>query len=143
MSTVLNNSLFFFSLRRTLDLFCFFLTEGSCSHRRGSAGANVISQYSLAVFLFGYICVRGLHRATWDGKVKASFVVFGSIPSPLPKSATTVKRKGFFPRGVFFLSLLPLRRITVTSKLYLTNLTGTYPVKVVPWGGSLELDVCH
>ncbi|XP_071316836.1 multidrug and toxin extrusion protein 1-like isoform X2 [Trachinotus anak] len=33
----------------------------------GSAAANVISQYSLAVFLFVYICARGLHKATWDG----------------------------------------------------------------------------
>ncbi|XP_034056981.1 multidrug and toxin extrusion protein 1-like isoform X2 [Gymnodraco acuticeps] len=33
----------------------------------GSAAANAISQYSLAVFLFVYICFRGLHKATWDG----------------------------------------------------------------------------
>ncbi|XP_070839469.1 multidrug and toxin extrusion protein 1-like [Chaetodon trifascialis] len=33
----------------------------------GSAAANAISQYSLAVFLFMYICYRGLHKATWDG----------------------------------------------------------------------------
>ncbi|XP_070699532.1 multidrug and toxin extrusion protein 1-like [Pempheris klunzingeri] len=33
----------------------------------GSAAANVISQYSLAVFLFVYMCSRGLHKATWDG----------------------------------------------------------------------------
>ncbi|XP_023277155.1 multidrug and toxin extrusion protein 1-like [Seriola lalandi dorsalis] len=33
----------------------------------GSAAANAISQYSLAVFLYVYICARGLHKATWDG----------------------------------------------------------------------------
>uniref|UniRef100_A0A3B4TG07 Multidrug and toxin extrusion protein n=1 Tax=Seriola dumerili TaxID=41447 RepID=A0A3B4TG07_SERDU len=33
----------------------------------GSAAANAISQYSLAVFLYAYICARGLHKATWDG----------------------------------------------------------------------------
>ncbi|KAG7280198.1 hypothetical protein CRUP_037559 [Coryphaenoides rupestris] len=33
----------------------------------GSAAANAISQYSLAVFLYIYICCRGLHRATWAG----------------------------------------------------------------------------
>ncbi|XP_070773241.1 multidrug and toxin extrusion protein 1-like [Enoplosus armatus] len=33
----------------------------------GSAAANAISQYSLAVLLFVYICSRGLHKATWDG----------------------------------------------------------------------------
>uniref|UniRef100_A0A665XBT7 Solute carrier family 47 member 3 n=1 Tax=Echeneis naucrates TaxID=173247 RepID=A0A665XBT7_ECHNA len=33
----------------------------------GSAAANTISQYSLAIFLFMYICARGLHKATWDG----------------------------------------------------------------------------
>ncbi|KAF7663219.1 hypothetical protein LDENG_00216800, partial [Lucifuga dentata] len=33
----------------------------------GSAAANVISQYFLAVFLYVYICWRGLHKATWAG----------------------------------------------------------------------------
>ncbi|XP_056302388.1 multidrug and toxin extrusion protein 1-like isoform X1 [Danio aesculapii] len=33
----------------------------------GSAAANTISQYSLAVFLFVYIQWKGLHKATWDG----------------------------------------------------------------------------
>ncbi|XP_049447722.1 multidrug and toxin extrusion protein 1-like [Epinephelus fuscoguttatus] len=33
----------------------------------GSAAANAIAQYSLAVFLFVYMCSRGLHKATWDG----------------------------------------------------------------------------
>ncbi|KAM9363276.1 multidrug and toxin extrusion protein 1-like [Symphorus nematophorus] len=33
----------------------------------GSAAANAISQYLLALFLYLYICCRGLHRATWGG----------------------------------------------------------------------------
>ncbi|MCJ8740612.1 hypothetical protein PDJAM_G00060890 [Pangasius djambal] len=33
----------------------------------GSAMANSISQYSLAVFLYVYIQWKGLHKATWDG----------------------------------------------------------------------------
>ncbi|XP_023646736.2 multidrug and toxin extrusion protein 1 isoform X1 [Paramormyrops kingsleyae] len=33
----------------------------------GSAAANSISQYSLAVFLFIYIWWKGLHKATWRG----------------------------------------------------------------------------
>ncbi|XP_056587891.1 multidrug and toxin extrusion protein 1 [Triplophysa dalaica] len=33
----------------------------------GSAAANTISQYSLAVFLYVYIRWKGLHKATWDG----------------------------------------------------------------------------
>ncbi|XP_051732589.1 solute carrier family 47 member 2, tandem duplicate 2 [Ctenopharyngodon idella] len=33
----------------------------------GSAAANAISQYSLAVILFVYIQCMGLHKATWDG----------------------------------------------------------------------------
>ncbi|XP_028272255.1 multidrug and toxin extrusion protein 1-like [Parambassis ranga] len=33
----------------------------------GSAAANAISQYLLAVFLCVYICCRGLHKATWGG----------------------------------------------------------------------------
>uniref|UniRef100_A0A8C2JMX9 Solute carrier family 47 member 2.1 n=1 Tax=Cyprinus carpio TaxID=7962 RepID=A0A8C2JMX9_CYPCA len=42
-------------------VFTFFLTH------RGSAAANTISQYSLAVFLYVYIRWKGLHKATWDG----------------------------------------------------------------------------
>lgn len=34
----------------------------------GSAMANSISQYALAVFLYVYIHWKGLHKATWDGK---------------------------------------------------------------------------
>ncbi|XP_054897702.1 multidrug and toxin extrusion protein 1-like [Poeciliopsis prolifica] len=33
----------------------------------GSAAANAISQYVLAVVLFSYICLKGLHKATWGG----------------------------------------------------------------------------
>uniref|UniRef100_A0A3Q3WIK2 Multidrug and toxin extrusion protein n=1 Tax=Mola mola TaxID=94237 RepID=A0A3Q3WIK2_MOLML len=33
----------------------------------GSAAANAISQYLLAIILYVYICVRGLHKATWAG----------------------------------------------------------------------------
>ncbi|XP_022595713.1 multidrug and toxin extrusion protein 1-like [Seriola dumerili] len=33
----------------------------------GSATANAISQYLLAVVLYVYICWRGLHKATWGG----------------------------------------------------------------------------
>ncbi|KAM7009206.1 multidrug and toxin extrusion protein 1-like [Tautogolabrus adspersus] len=33
----------------------------------GSAAANAISQYLLAVVLYVYICWRGLHKATWGG----------------------------------------------------------------------------
>ncbi|KAM7393655.1 hypothetical protein PAMP_020512 [Pampus punctatissimus] len=32
----------------------------------GSAAANAISQYLLAVVLYIYICCRGLHKATWE-----------------------------------------------------------------------------
>ncbi|KAG7470680.1 hypothetical protein MATL_G00116330 [Megalops atlanticus] len=33
----------------------------------GSAAANTISQYSLAMFLYAYIRWKGLHKATWAG----------------------------------------------------------------------------
>lgn len=35
---------------------------------RGSALANTISQFALAIFLFLYILWRRLHQATWGGK---------------------------------------------------------------------------
>ncbi|KAG7217255.1 hypothetical protein INR49_027799 [Caranx melampygus] len=54
----------------------------------GSAAANTISQYILAVFLFVYIYVRGLHKATWDGWSRDCLQQWGSflrlaIPSML------------------------------------------------------------
>lgn len=33
----------------------------------GSAAANAMSQYLLALFLYAYICWKGLHKATWGG----------------------------------------------------------------------------
>lgn len=38
-----------------------------CVHR-GSAAANAISQYSLAVILYLFIRCMGLHKATWGGE---------------------------------------------------------------------------
>lgn len=38
----------------------------------GSAAANAISQFLLAVLLFVYICLKGLHKATWDGQSESS-----------------------------------------------------------------------
>ncbi|XP_031728410.1 multidrug and toxin extrusion protein 1-like isoform X1 [Anarrhichthys ocellatus] len=54
----------------------------------GSAAANAISQYTLAVFLFVYICSRGLHTATWDGWSRECLQEWGpflclAIPSML------------------------------------------------------------
>lgn len=39
---------------------------------RGSAAANAISQFIQALVLFIYICVMGLHKATWDGELLLS-----------------------------------------------------------------------
>ncbi|XP_056141216.1 multidrug and toxin extrusion protein 1 [Lampris incognitus] len=44
-------------------IFLYFLDLGVA----GSAAANAISQFSLAVFLYIYICCAGLHKATWAG----------------------------------------------------------------------------
>ncbi|XP_019108674.2 multidrug and toxin extrusion protein 1 isoform X1 [Larimichthys crocea] len=54
----------------------------------GSAAANAISQCSLGVFLFVYICFRGLHKATWKGWSRDCLQEWGSffklaIPSML------------------------------------------------------------
>ncbi|XP_061746589.1 multidrug and toxin extrusion protein 1-like [Nerophis ophidion] len=54
----------------------------------GSAAANVISQMSLAVFLFVYMMARGLHKATWDGWTSECLQEWGpflrlAIPSML------------------------------------------------------------
>ncbi|KAJ8386226.1 hypothetical protein AAFF_G00175460 [Aldrovandia affinis] len=45
----------------------------------GSAAANSISQYTLAVFLFVYIHWKGLHKATWGGWSKDCLQEWGSF----------------------------------------------------------------
>ncbi|XP_031428469.1 multidrug and toxin extrusion protein 1 [Clupea harengus] len=54
----------------------------------GSAAANSISQYALAVFLYIYIVWKGLHKATWDGWSKDCLQEWGgyinlALPSML------------------------------------------------------------
>ncbi|XP_068606817.1 multidrug and toxin extrusion protein 1-like isoform X1 [Brachionichthys hirsutus] len=54
----------------------------------GSAAANAISQYLLATVLYIYICLRGLHKATWGGWSLDSLQEWGpfiklAIPSML------------------------------------------------------------
>ncbi|XP_029360004.1 multidrug and toxin extrusion protein 1-like [Echeneis naucrates] len=44
-------------------IFLYYLDWGVA----GSAAANAISQFVLAVVLFVYICCRGLHKVTWGG----------------------------------------------------------------------------
>lgn len=41
---------------------------------RGSAAANTISQYSLAVLLFVYIRWKGLHKITWNGEYLSTYL---------------------------------------------------------------------
>nr|XP_023009251.1 multidrug and toxin extrusion protein 1 isoform X3 [Maylandia zebra] len=45
----------------------------------GSAAANAISQYSLAVFLFLCIYIKGLHIPTWDGWSRDCLQEWGSF----------------------------------------------------------------
>lgn len=52
-----------------LTCFLGIVAQSPSTRRSGSAVANAISQYSLAVILFVYINVRGLHRTTWDGEL--------------------------------------------------------------------------
>ncbi|XP_063058899.1 multidrug and toxin extrusion protein 1-like [Engraulis encrasicolus] len=47
----------------------------------GSAAANSISQYALAVFLYTYIVWKGLHKATWDGWSKDCLQEWGAYIS--------------------------------------------------------------
>ncbi|XP_030637996.1 multidrug and toxin extrusion protein 1 [Chanos chanos] len=45
----------------------------------GSAAANSISQYSLAIFLFVHIRLKGLHKATWGGWSRESLQEWGEF----------------------------------------------------------------
>ena len=52
---------------------CWWLLHVAClillnAIDRGSAAANTISQFSLALSLYAYIMWKGLHKTTWDGK---------------------------------------------------------------------------
>ncbi|XP_056302390.1 multidrug and toxin extrusion protein 1-like [Danio aesculapii] len=71
----------------------------------GSAAANTISQYSLAVILYTYIRCMGLHKATWDGWSWDCLQEWGSficlaIPSMLMLCAEWTYEIGGFLAGL-------------------------------------------
>lgn len=51
-----------------VEMFAIPVIKPAALSLSGSAAASAISQYSLAVLLYVYICWRGLFKPTWGGQ---------------------------------------------------------------------------
>ncbi|TRZ00941.1 hypothetical protein DNTS_004783 [Danionella cerebrum] len=107
-------------------IFLFVLKMGV----EGSAAANTISQYSLAITLFLYIRFKGLHKQTWAGwsmdclQEWGSFVSL-SIPSMLMLSAELWT----FEMGGLLAGLISEVELGAQSVIYgLANIAYMFPI---------------
>ncbi|KAJ8256436.1 hypothetical protein COCON_G00185880 [Conger conger] len=73
----------------------------------GSAAANAITQYWLALFLFAYILYKGLHKSTWAGWSVECLQEWGSFVSlAIPSMFMTCLEWWLFEIGGFLAGLI-------------------------------------
>ncbi|KAL2094210.1 hypothetical protein ACEWY4_008929 [Coilia grayii] len=85
----------------------------------GSAAANSISQYALAVFLYIYIVWRGLHKATWDGWSKDCLQEWGAyISLALPSMLMLCVEWWTYELGGFLAGLISEVELGAQSVVY-------------------------
>nr|XP_055036435.1 multidrug and toxin extrusion protein 1-like isoform X4 [Misgurnus anguillicaudatus] len=96
---------------------------------RGSAAANTISQYSLAVFLYVYIRWRGLHKATWDGWSRDCLQEWGAfVRLALPSMLMLCVELWTFEIGGFLAGLISEAELGAQSIVYaLATFTFMFP----------------
>ncbi|TRY57320.1 hypothetical protein DNTS_008902, partial [Danionella cerebrum] len=91
----------------------------------GSAAANTISQYSLAVFLYVYIRWKGLHKATWDGWSRDSLQEWGGfIRLALPSMLMFCVKWWTYEIGGFLAGLISEAELGAQSVLYEVVIVG-------------------
>nr|XP_055036432.1 multidrug and toxin extrusion protein 1-like isoform X1 [Misgurnus anguillicaudatus] len=95
----------------------------------GSAAANTISQYSLAVFLYVYIRWRGLHKATWDGWSRDCLQEWGAfVRLALPSMLMLCVELWTFEIGGFLAGLISEAELGAQSIVYaLATFTFMFP----------------
>ncbi|KAK7919148.1 hypothetical protein WMY93_010432 [Mugilogobius chulae] len=85
----------------------------------GSAAANLITQYLLAGILFGYIYLRGLHKATWSGWSLESLQEWGSfLQLAIPSLLMLCLEFWVFEVGVFLAGLISEVELGAQSVVY-------------------------
>ncbi|XP_051960534.1 multidrug and toxin extrusion protein 1-like [Xyrauchen texanus] len=96
----------------------------------GSAAANTISQYSLAVFLYVYIRWRGLHKATWDGWSRDCLQEWGAfIRLALPSMLMLCVEWWTYEIGGFLAGLIGEAELGAQSVVYqLASITYMFPL---------------
>ncbi|XP_073727206.1 multidrug and toxin extrusion protein 1-like isoform X2 [Misgurnus anguillicaudatus] len=85
----------------------------------GSAAANTISQYSLAVFLYIYIRWTGLHKATWDGWSRDCLQEWGAfVRLALPSMLMLCAEWWTYEIGGFLAGLISEAELGAQSVVY-------------------------
>ncbi|XP_039549706.1 multidrug and toxin extrusion protein 1-like [Pimephales promelas] len=85
----------------------------------GSAAANTISQYSLAVFLYVYIRWKGLHEPTWDGWSRDCLQEWGAfIRLALPSMLMLCVKWWTYEIGGFLAGLISEAELGAQSIVY-------------------------
>ncbi|XP_015243669.1 PREDICTED: multidrug and toxin extrusion protein 1 [Cyprinodon variegatus] len=85
----------------------------------GSAAANAISQYVLAVVLYTYICLKGLHKATWGGWSLDCLQEWGSfIQLAIPSMLMLCLEWWLFEVGAFLAGVISEVELGANSIIY-------------------------
>ncbi|XP_043970991.1 multidrug and toxin extrusion protein 1-like isoform X1 [Gambusia affinis] len=85
----------------------------------GSAAANAISQYVLAVVLFAYICLKGLHKPTWGGWSLDCLQEWGSfIQLAIPSMLMLCLEWWIFEAGGFLAGVIGEVELGANSIIY-------------------------
>ncbi|KAL2096118.1 hypothetical protein ACEWY4_008266 [Coilia grayii] len=95
----------------------------------GSAGANVISQYSMAIILYCYILCKGLHKNTWPGWSKECLQEWGTyIRLAIPCMVMVSIEWWTFEISAFLAGLLSEVELGTQSVVYeLSNIAFMFP----------------
>ncbi|XP_071352892.1 multidrug and toxin extrusion protein 1 [Trachinotus anak] len=96
----------------------------------GSAVANTISQFSMAVILYAYIVCRGLHKATWGGWSKECLQDWGSfINLAIPGMVMICVEWWTYEIGGFLAGLISEVELGTQSIVYqLANIAYMFPM---------------
>ncbi|XP_014004877.1 multidrug and toxin extrusion protein 1 isoform X1 [Salmo salar] len=96
----------------------------------GSAAANTISQYTLAIVIYVYIIWRGLHKATWDGWSRDCLQEWGPfLYLAVPSMLMMCLEWWTYEIGVFMAGLIGEAELGAMSALYqVSSITFMFPL---------------
>ncbi|XP_035654937.1 multidrug and toxin extrusion protein 1-like isoform X2 [Oncorhynchus keta] len=96
----------------------------------GSAAANTISQYTLAIVIYVYILWRGLHKATWDGWSRDCLQEWGPfLYLAVPSMLMMCLEWWTYEIGVFMAGFIGEAELGAMSALYqVSSVTFMFPL---------------